>query len=134
MTVLKNEKSVLPLDGKSLKTIAVIGTQAATPAVHGGGSGQVFPYYISDPLSAIRERFAGAANCSTAGGGEHCVLYDDGRDMESVAATCKQADVVRRPPFRSHFHTARSFDQDRLGTNLGKSRPRRGVVCRGLCS
>jgi beta-glucosidase-like glycosyl hydrolase len=33
MTVLKNEKSVLPLDGKSLKTIAVIGTQAATPAV-----------------------------------------------------------------------------------------------------
>ena len=93
MTLLKNEKDVLPLDDKSLNAIAVIGSQAATPAVHGGGSGQVFPAYVSDPLGAIRERFAGTANCSTAGGGAHCVLYDDGKDLESVAATCKQADV-----------------------------------------
>ena len=94
MTVLKNEKEVLPLDAKALKTIAVIGTQAAPGcAVHGGGSGQVFPYYVSDPLAAIRARFAGTKNCSKVGGGDHCVLYDDGKDLESIATTCQHADV-----------------------------------------
>jgi beta-glucosidase len=94
MVLLKNSGEVLPLSGSALSTIAVVGMEAAKPAVHGGGSGQVFPYYISDPLSAIRRRFAGAANCSTAGGGEHCVVYNDGKDLESVPATCQQADVA----------------------------------------
>lgn len=93
MVVLKNDDAVLPLTGADIRTIAVIGTQAAKPAVHGGGSGQVFPYYVSDPLSAIQHRFAGPANCSTPGGGARCVVYNDGSKLDSVAQTCKQADV-----------------------------------------
>ena len=94
MVLLKNQGSVLPLNGDgSMRTIAVLGSQAADPAVHGGGSGQVFSYYVSDPLTAIRSRFAGPANCSTAGGSGRCVLYDDGKDLGSVAATCRHADV-----------------------------------------
>jgi len=53
---LKNE-GVLPL-GPDVKIITVIGGQAATPTVHGGGSGSVEGPYVSAPLDAIRARVA----------------------------------------------------------------------------
>ena len=56
MVVLKNEKNFLPLTS-DIKSIAVIGTQAADPYVHGGGSGAVVPLRLSTPLSALREKF-----------------------------------------------------------------------------
>lgn len=56
VVLLKNEGGALPLDANApaLK-IAVIGSQATNPTVHGGGSGQVVPYYTSAPLDAIRD-------------------------------------------------------------------------------
>lgn len=56
MVLLKNDGDVLPFDD-SVTKIAVIGDQAQNPTVHGGGSGQVIPYYVSAPADAIRGRF-----------------------------------------------------------------------------
>ena len=54
--LLKNDAGLLPLDaGGSNLNIAVIGEQAVGGGiVHGGGSGQVYPPYVIDPLTGIR--------------------------------------------------------------------------------
>eukprot|EP00756_Hemistasia_phaeocysticola_P003291 Hpha_TRINITY_DN12167_c0_g2::TRINITY_DN12167_c0_g2_i1::g.82093::m.82093/K05349/bglX; beta-glucosidase len=66
-TILLKNDGVLPIPA-SAKTIAIIGTQAQAPIVHGGGSGQVVPYYSVSPLEGIRSRFGipsiPANNCS----------------------------------------------------------------------
>lgn len=70
--LVKNDDNTLPLKKGSGLKVAVIGPQAANPVVHGGGSGQVVPYYTSSPLDAVREKLGlapltpGTANCSDA--------------------------------------------------------------------
>ena len=58
MVLLRNE-GVLPLEPSALKTLAVIGPNAARAQLMGGGSAKLRPYYRVSPLEAIRERFAG---------------------------------------------------------------------------
>lgn len=53
--LLKNNRKVLPLRTGGIK-LALIGTEAKNPTVHGGGSGQVIPYYTASPLDAIRRQ------------------------------------------------------------------------------
>jgi len=55
ITLLKNEKNVLPLK-KSIKSIAVIGPLAAKASVQGGGSAAVVPYYTVAPLEALKNK------------------------------------------------------------------------------
>lgn len=54
--VLLRNTNVLPLDVNRLERLAVIGAQADRPAVQGGGSSEVTPAYVTNPLAAIRER------------------------------------------------------------------------------
>ena len=54
ITLLKNEDSILPLDAQKLKSIAVIGPNAAEARVSGGGSSQVEPPYRVSPLAGLR--------------------------------------------------------------------------------
>ena len=54
--LLKNEKNLLPLNANNGLKVALIGAQAKAPTVHGGGSGQVVPYYTSAPFDAIRAK------------------------------------------------------------------------------
>jgi beta-glucosidase len=63
IVLLKNDDQLLPLDPASKCKIAVFGTPANTPVVHGGGSASLTPSYIVSPLSALRKRF-GEANVS----------------------------------------------------------------------
>lgn len=58
MVVLKNE-GVLPLSPHKLSRLAVIGPNAKTGQVMGGGSSFVLSHPIVHPLAAITERFAG---------------------------------------------------------------------------
>jgi beta-glucosidase len=58
MVLLRNE-TVLPLDPSALRSLAVIGPNAARAQLMGGGSAKLRPYYRVSPLEAIRERFAG---------------------------------------------------------------------------
>ncbi|KAM0430155.1 hypothetical protein ACHAPT_006163 [Fusarium lateritium] len=55
IVLLKNDKSILPLDKNSTKTYGLIGELFKTPATCGGGSSETTPFYISTPLEAIRE-------------------------------------------------------------------------------
>lgn len=56
IVLLKNEKSILPLDRKKIKTIAVIGPNADVARPTGGGSSYVTPYYAVSPLDGIKRK------------------------------------------------------------------------------
>ncbi len=56
IVLLKNNKSLLPLDPNAVKSIAVIGENARWPSFIGGGSVRVNPHYVVTPLEGIRNR------------------------------------------------------------------------------
>jgi beta-glucosidase len=60
MVLLKNEDHLLPLDVEKLRSIAVIGPNAAVARVGAGGSGLVYNKDVVSPLAGIRN-FAGDA-------------------------------------------------------------------------
>jgi len=56
ITLLKNDGKLLPLDMKKVKSIAVIGPNAAEARIGGGGSSYVVPPYRVSPLEALKAR------------------------------------------------------------------------------
>jgi beta-glucosidase len=54
--LLKNEPGVLPLDAAGIEKLAIIGANAKTALVQGGGSAQVTPHYVVSPLQGIMNR------------------------------------------------------------------------------
>jgi len=56
ITLLKNEAGILPLARNSLKSVAVIGPNAAEAVIEGGGSSHVDPPYRVSPLEALRAK------------------------------------------------------------------------------
>jgi beta-glucosidase len=56
IVLLKNENSILPLNRAKVKSIAIIGPNAAVARTGGGGSSQVFPYYAVSPLEGLRAK------------------------------------------------------------------------------
>jgi beta-glucosidase len=60
IVLLKNSGGVLPLDSAKIKSIAVIGPNAATARAGGGGSSKVNPTYVVTPLDGIKERAGNA--------------------------------------------------------------------------
>ncbi|AHG49297.1 beta-glucosidase (plasmid) [Rhizobium leguminosarum bv. trifolii CB782] len=73
--LLKND-SILPLAKTSLDRIAVIGPNAATARVMGGGSAQIAAHYTVSPLEGIRAALANANSISHAVGCRHNRLID----------------------------------------------------------
>jgi beta-glucosidase len=57
IVLLKNEKNILPLNPKKVKSIAVVG-QNALGYVYGGGSGQVNPFHYVSALEGIQKQAA----------------------------------------------------------------------------
>ncbi len=55
IVLLKNENHVLPLK-RSVRSIAVIGPNAALASIQGGGSAEVKPYYQVSPLEALKQK------------------------------------------------------------------------------
>ncbi len=55
IVLLKNDNNLLPLNKDKVKSIAVIGPNAANAVIQGGGSAQVTPYYKVAPLDALRK-------------------------------------------------------------------------------
>src|SRR4029078_13511051 len=49
----RNHGSLLPLEASSLRTVAVIGPNAAVARTLGGGSATVFPTYTVSPLQGL---------------------------------------------------------------------------------
>jgi beta-glucosidase len=56
IVLLRNEGDLLPLGPGNLKSLAVIGPNAASPVIQGGGSAQVSPHPVVSALDGIRER------------------------------------------------------------------------------
>ena len=56
MVLLKND-GLLPFNEEELKSIALIGPNAATAMIMGGGSAQLVPQYVVSPLEAFKNRF-----------------------------------------------------------------------------
>ena len=81
ITLLRNGKSLLPLDAKRVRSIAVIG-KPANQFVTGGGSGNVTPFRTVTLLQALQQR-KGVK-----------VAYFDGSNAAAAAAGAKAADVA----------------------------------------
>jgi beta-glucosidase len=94
--LLRNEHAVLPIDAQKVRSIAVIGFNADTGMISGGGSAQVDPpgqiggtpwrkhiWFPTSPLKAIR---AQAPNAS--------VSFSSGEQVEDAVAKAKSADVA----------------------------------------
>ncbi|MFC6081772.1 glycoside hydrolase family 3 C-terminal domain-containing protein [Sphaerisporangium aureirubrum] len=71
--LLRNEGGLLPLAPGRLRRVAVIGPNAATPRVQGGGSAGVYPVSVASPLDGIRAALDGLAEVTHAVG-----TYTDG--------------------------------------------------------
>jgi len=56
IVLLKNNNNALPLNLKTLKSIAVIGPNAAIARTGGGGSSMVTPVYSVSPLGALKNK------------------------------------------------------------------------------
>ena len=56
IVLLKNEKHLLPLDRKKMKSLAVIGPNADEARLYGGGSGYLNAHYAVSPLQGIRDK------------------------------------------------------------------------------
>lgn len=68
IVLLKNERALLPLDANKLRTVAVIGPNAAVARLGGGGSAAVVPPYSVSPLEGIKRRVGGRVRVEYAPG------------------------------------------------------------------
>jgi beta-glucosidase len=81
MVLLKNDGNLLPLDAKKIRTLAVIGPNAAIARTGGGGSSQVSPSVTVSPLEALTH-VLGESKIRFATG---CLMAGDVTVMESAA-------------------------------------------------
>ncbi|WP_329037676.1 glycoside hydrolase family 3 C-terminal domain-containing protein [Streptomyces sp. NBC_01725] len=75
--LLRNERDVLPLDPARLRRVAVIGPQATSVRIQGGGSAEVFPSSVVTPLEGI-EAALGEAPVEAGDGYRPEVTYTPG--------------------------------------------------------
>ncbi|MDD5053143.1 MAG: glycoside hydrolase family 3 C-terminal domain-containing protein [Sulfuricurvum sp.] len=54
IVLLKNKSNILPFDLSKIKSIAVIGPNATTARLGGGGSATVSPFYTVSPIAGLR--------------------------------------------------------------------------------
>ncbi|WP_254062431.1 glycoside hydrolase family 3 protein [Acidobacterium sp. S8] len=103
IVLLKNDKSILPLNSGKIHSIALIGGHADVGMISGGGSAQVDPpggnaimppgqgsthwqehiWFPTSPLKALREKLPSTK-----------IEYNDGQDLDSAASLAKSSDVA----------------------------------------
>ena len=66
--LLRNVGQVLPLRPQRLRTVAVLGPNAAAPRIQGGGSAEVYPERVVSPLDGLRVALDGIAEVRHAAG------------------------------------------------------------------
>jgi len=82
LVLLKNDRRLLPLDTRRLRTLAVVGPAADTYRA-GGGSSFVKPFASVTVLEGLRRRARGVR-----------VRHDDGQDVARAAAVARRADAA----------------------------------------
>jgi len=107
ITLLKNENEVLPLEKASLRSLAVIGPNAATARLGGGGSASVSPFYAISPLDGIR---ACAGEKIEVRYAEGCAM---GNQRPSVPeARFSQDEAGQKSGLRAEYFEVEAFDAD----------------------
>jgi beta-glucosidase len=84
MTLLKNDRGVLPLQRTSIKRLAILGELATTKSIGDHGSSKVVPPYVITPLEGLK----------TLLGDEVILDYCAGDDLGAAVAASKAADAV----------------------------------------
>jgi len=84
ITLLKNERGILPLNKEQIASVAVIGPNAAEAWVSGGGSSHVEPPYGVSPLEGLQARLGAAVE----------IGYEQGCDNYVEPPVLKPAYVV----------------------------------------
>ena len=82
IVLLKNEKSLLPIDPSRVRSVAVIGPNGAVARTGGGGSAYVSAPYGVSPLEGITSRGAGKIKVQTAQG---CLMEGELAPVEPAA-------------------------------------------------
>lgn len=80
IVLLKNDNMLLPLDASGIKSVAVIGPDAATARVVGGGSAGTHPVFTVSPLQALNSRLKGKVAIQYVPG----VLFDAMQPVDSA--------------------------------------------------
>jgi beta-glucosidase len=135
IVLLKNGNEILPLDGAKLRSVAIIGHNADTGMISGGGSAQVDPqgssepawlsqvWFPTSPLKAVKAKAPSAD-----------VKFDSGANPAAAAALAKACDVAL---VFVHQWTSEDMDlpdlslpdnQDALVTAVSAANPRTIVV------
>jgi beta-glucosidase len=116
IVLLKNNKSLLPLDAQALKSVAVIGENAQRPSFIGGGSCRVRPHYVVAPLQGIQDR-AGASvqvhyalGCATR---KHLPVLDSSLLADGITVEYYRDPDLSGDPL--HTETVDSLDKVWLG-------------------
>ena len=81
IVLLKNEKNLLPLNKDKIKSIAVIGPNAAIARVGGGGSCLVNPPYSVSPLEGLKKKAGDSIQINYAKGS---LMENDTQPIESA--------------------------------------------------
>ena len=84
IVLLKNERQMLPLDPKTLDSVALIGPYAVRAMTGGGGSSYVNPYYTIRPEDGIYSHLLS----------QRKLVVLDGSDIEAAVASAKEAQVA----------------------------------------
>lgn len=83
ITLIQNDRKVLPFREQDIKIIAVIGKLADREVTGDHGSSRVFPVYVVTPLEGIKKRLPSAR-----------VIYEDGFDIKRAKKAAEMADAV----------------------------------------
>ena len=122
--LLKNAGNLLPLQAKSIHSVALIGPYAGTAHVGGGGSSRVLPLYTVDPVEGIRSHLDGNV----------IVSHIDGSDPATAAALATNSDVVivmagnKDSEGKDRPSLALPDNQDELIAKVAAANPRTIVV------
>ncbi|MEP6967861.1 MAG: glycoside hydrolase family 3 C-terminal domain-containing protein, partial [Pseudomonadota bacterium] len=119
VVLLRNEGDLLPFNPATIRTVAVVGPNAATRRIQGGGSSQVRAGRRISILQAIGELLAGRCEVTHADGGDNEPVPPAARpDMFSPDAARGQAGLM------CEYFAARGFDaapfRARLERQIGK--------------
>jgi beta-glucosidase len=85
MVLLKNDGNLLPLDRKTVRTIALIGPWAVRPSTGGGGSSHVIPLFTVTPYDGLEAAVDSQVTR---------VSVWDGHDVEAASAAAAKAQIA----------------------------------------
>lgn len=122
--LLKNRANLLPLDAKTIRSIAVIGPYAGAAMTGGGGSSQVKPLYTVTPVDGIKHLV----------GANVIVTHVSGTNVEAAAAMARAADLAvvmvgnKDREGRDRPNLSLPENQDALVTAVAAANPRTIVI------